>query len=90
MDYRIKEGYLNQLVAYLKKNSAKGYSMESLKWALVNQGYPKIEVEKAIQATVQELAVQAPKFVEKPVIKVEVEPVAPELSLWEKVKDWFS
>ena len=45
---RYDKNYLQQLAEYLKKNLKKGYTKESLKWALVNQGHSKIEVEKAI------------------------------------------
>ena len=80
---------MRQIVNYLKKNSGKGYSMESLKWALVNQGYSKGEVDKAILVANKELADQAPKFVEKPVIKVDVQP-EPEITFWGRIKGWFS
>ena len=80
---------MQQLVFYLKKNSSKGYSMESLRWALINQGYSKIEVEKAVQIANQEIASQVPKFVEKPVIKVEVEPKIEEKTFWQKIESWF-
>jgi hypothetical protein len=85
------EGYLKQLVGYIKKNLAKGYPMESLKWALINQGYSRMEVLKAIERANQELALEAPKFKEKPVIKVETEPeVEEKKSFWSKIKSWFS
>ena len=70
-----QESYIRQIVDYIKKNLAKGYTLESLKWALINQGYGRLEITKAIEITNQELALQAPKLVEKPVIKVEIEPV---------------
>ena len=43
------ENYITQLAEYIKKNLRKGYTKESLKWALVNQGHSKLEVEKAMQ-----------------------------------------
>ena len=71
----MREGYMQQLVKYLKKNLTKGYPVESLKWALINQGYTKNEVNRAIYLTNEELAKEAPKLKEKPVIKIEVEPL---------------
>ena len=65
---------MQQLVKYIKKNLAKGYTVESLRWALINQGYTRSEVNKAIYNVNEELAKEAPKLKEKPVIKVEVEP----------------
>lgn len=57
---------------YIKKNLAKGYTLESLKWALVNQGYPRMTVDVAIQQANKELADTAPILKEKPVITYEV------------------
>ena len=85
-----EETYIKQLVNYIKKNLSKGYTLEALKWALVNQGYSRSEVEKAIKLAAQELAKQAPKFQEKPVIKIETLPPISKKSLWQKIKDFFS
>ena len=60
------------LIDYLKKNLAKGYTLDSLKWALINQGYSRTEIEKAILLANKELAQEAPKIVEKPKIKYEI------------------
>ncbi|MCX8159042.1 MAG: hypothetical protein N3D20_02000 [Candidatus Pacearchaeota archaeon] len=67
-----ENSYIRQLVDYLKKNLRKGYTKESLKWALVNQGHSKIQVEKAMRMVDTELAMQAPVLETKPQIKVEV------------------
>ncbi len=81
---------INQLVSYLKKNAAKGYPMESLKWALINQGYSRTLVGKAIKLANEELALQAPKLVEKPVIQVEIEPkIEEKTGFWQKIKSFF-
>lgn len=64
--------YKRKIVEYLKKNLAKGYIMEALKWALVKQGYSKVLVDEAIRITNKELAEKAPILKEKPVIKYEV------------------
>jgi hypothetical protein len=73
------EGYMKQLVKYLEKNLAKGYTLESLKWALVNQGYSRSEVNRAIRIVNEELAKKAPKLKEKPIIKVRREPILEEV-----------
>jgi len=41
-------GYLSDVVNYLERNIAKGYSIEGLKLALQNQGYPKTSIDRAI------------------------------------------
>jgi len=41
--------FMDELVDYIKKNLKKGYTKEALKWALINQGYSKLEVERALK-----------------------------------------
>ncbi len=64
--------YNKQLVDYLKKNLRKGYTKESLKWALINQGHSRIEIDKAFQKLQEEMAKNAPVLKTKPDIKYEV------------------
>jgi hypothetical protein len=62
------EEYKRNLIEYLKKNLKKGYTLDSLKWALINQGYSRTAVEIAIQETNKELSQKAPVLKERPVI----------------------
>lgn len=64
--------YRKRLVDYFKKNLRKHYTAESLKWALINQGYSRTAVEKAMVEAEQELAKEAPLLKEKPMIKHEI------------------
>jgi len=83
-------GYIQQLADYIKKNISKGYTADSLRWALINQGHSKLEIDKAIKLANEQLAASAPKMVEKPMIKVEVEPPIPEKQgFWSRIKSWF-
>lgn len=83
--------YIQQLANYIKKNLSKGYTPDSLKWALTEQGHSRTEINRAIQLANEQLALQAPKMVEKPLIKVETEPpVEVKLTFWQKVRSWFS
>jgi hypothetical protein len=85
--------YLQQLANYIKKNLSKGYTLESLKWALVSQGYGKITIDQAISFANEQLAANAPRMIEKPVIKIEkVEtiPIEEKKGFWKKVKDLFN
>ncbi len=66
------EKYLDQLVDYIKKNLKKGYTLDSLRWALIGQGHSKIEVEKSIKAVEKELAKEAPVLKTKPEINYQV------------------
>lgn len=69
-------GHLNeQLKDYLERNIKKGYTTDTLKWALVNQGYSKIIVEKAVEEYKKDKEAskgKTPKFKERPVIKREI------------------
>lgn len=68
-----KEGYLKEIVDYIKKNLKKGYTKDSLKWALVKQGYPRLEVERAFKKTEEELSRDAPMLKPKEEIKNDVQ-----------------
>lgn len=80
------KNYLEDLAEYVSKNLKKGYTTESLKWALVKQGHSKLEVDKAIKLVEQQMASKAPVLEVKPEIKYEVEPVVEEKkSFWKKL-----
>jgi len=87
-----KEGYLKEIVDYIKKNLKKGYTKDSLKWALVKQGYPRLEVERAFKKTEEELSREAPILKPKEEIMNDVQEIQqgnhqmPEKkSLWKKL-----
>lgn len=54
-----EETYIDGTVSYIKKNLQKGYNRESLKWALMNQGKPRMEIEKAFKQAEAEIAREA-------------------------------
>jgi hypothetical protein len=66
------EEYKRKIITYFKKNLAKGYTSDSLKFALMSQGYSRAIVEAAIEQANKELAEKAPVLKEKPVIKYEI------------------
>jgi len=66
-----KPAIVDELVEYIKKNLKKGYTRESMKWALINQGYSKMEVEKALEKAQREMMQSAPVLKVKPEIKYE-------------------
>lgn len=63
--------YNRQVIEYIRKNLRKGYTAESLKWALINQGHSKFEIEKAMKKLEEEMAHKAPVLKTKPEIKYE-------------------
>ena len=63
-----KPGYLQKVIDYFKNNLKKGYTMDSLKWALLRQGYSRALVDRAAEEVTKELAKEAPVLKEKPTI----------------------
>ena len=80
------KNYVDQISDYILKNLKKGYTPESLRWALVGQGHAKIEVDKAMKKAEGMMAASAPVLETKPEIKYETEPpvVVPEKLPWYK------
>ena len=66
------ENPMKNLIEYFKRNLKKGYTINALKFALINQGYSKVAVEEALKRVTKELAEKAPILKEKPVIKYEI------------------
>ena len=67
-----KTDYKRRLIDYFKKNLTKNYTSNTLKFALINQGYSRIAVEEALMKATAELAEKAPILKEKPVVRYEV------------------
>ena len=74
--------YMKRLTDYVKKNLKKGYTPDSLRWALIRQGYSRTAVDKAIQEVTMELAKSAPILEEKPTITHEIIDQIPERKSW--------
>jgi len=70
-----RKNLMSELTSYIIKNLKKGYTKESLRWALLNQGYSKIEVEKAFDRADRELAEKAPILKTKPEISRRTSPL---------------
>ena len=63
---------VQQLSDYIVKNLKKGYTMDSLKFSLMGQGYTRISVENAINLANKKLAEEIPTIKEKPRITYKV------------------
>ena len=61
--------YRRQLVDYYKKNLGKGYTVDALKFSLMNQGYSRSVIDIALEQANLELAAKAPILKEKPIIQ---------------------
>jgi len=66
------EDHKKKLIAYFKKNLGKGYDSNTLKFALVKQGYSRILVEDALEKANMETAEKVPVLKEKPRIRYEI------------------
>ncbi|OIO80505.1 hypothetical protein AUJ84_03045 [Candidatus Pacearchaeota archaeon CG1_02_32_132] len=64
--------YVNKLKEYITLDLKKGYTQESLKQALINQGHSKFSVDRAITLAEYEFAEEAPILKTKPVITREI------------------
>ena len=84
------EDYIQQLADHIKRNLGKGYTLDALRLSLINQGYSRISVEKAIELANQQLAASAPEMKEKPQISYKIEPEIPvKKSFWGWLRDIF-
>lgn len=59
---------LRTILDYFEKNLKKGYKMDDLKFMLISQGYPKVDVDEAVKIIIEKNKQQAE--IEKPKIKV--------------------
>jgi len=87
--------YKQQLVDYFKKNLQKGYTADSLKFSLVDQGYSRVAVDQALDEANKALAEKAPEFKEKPVITYQVidendKPITIKKSWWARFNHWLN
>jgi TPP-dependent pyruvate/acetoin dehydrogenase alpha subunit len=64
--------YKRRIIDYFKKNVKKGYPIQTLKFALINQGYLRPMVEEAMEQAMKEMAREAPVLKETPKIEHEV------------------
>lgn len=62
------QSYIEQLAEYIRKNIKKGYTIDSLRQSLLNQGYTRFSIEQAIQLANKKLSSEAPPMKEKPQI----------------------
>ena len=84
------EVYKRKLVNYFKKNLVKGYTPDSLKFALMSQGYSRTAVDTAYEDAIKELAAKAPILEEKPKIKYQIideydKPIIIKKSWWKRI-----
>jgi hypothetical protein len=76
------------LVEHIKRNLKKGYDINSLKWALINQGHSKTEVEKALAIAEEEVGRERPRQIAMPEPKTEImqeEPKEEKKGFWKKI-----
>ncbi|MDO8528683.1 MAG: hypothetical protein Q7S06_02215 [Nanoarchaeota archaeon] len=82
------ENYKKRLQEYFKKNLAKGYSADTLKWALIKQGNSRSAVEIASDDAQKEVAAEAAKVVEPKIEYLHVEDIQ-QLEQQQPKKSWW-
>jgi len=83
-----KEDVLTELTNYVRKNLNKGYTKESLRWALVNQGYSRLEVQKTFEKVEKESSQTSMPAKLRPEIEYKAIPIIEEKKgFWQKFFD---
>ena len=63
--------YIKRLIAYIEKNLSKGYKIDQLRILLVQQGYSRAAVEKAIKLVQARMPKPQPVIKEKPKVEIQ-------------------
>jgi hypothetical protein len=50
------EGYRKDLIEHIKRSLSKGYRENSLRWALLGQGYSDAVIDRAMKQAIKELS----------------------------------
>ncbi len=85
------ENYKKRLIEYFKKNLIKGYSADTLKWALIKQGNSRSVVEIASEEAQKEVTAEAAKVAEPKVEYLQPEDInmleqeQPKKSFWKRL-----
>ena len=66
--------YMKRLIAYIEKNLSKGYKIDQLKILLIQQGYSRAAVERAIKLVQERMPKPHLVIKEKPKIEMTQEP----------------
>jgi hypothetical protein len=61
-----------KVIEYLRKNLKKGYPIETLRIALINQNYSRPLIDEAIKEVLNQMAKEVPVINEKPRIEHEI------------------
>lgn len=68
--------YMNELIRYVENNLKSGYREDQLRFLLINQGYSRSAVEKALRIAAQNRPpVEAPKAAEPAKVEYVAEPM---------------
>ena len=84
----VHKNYIQQLVEHIKTNLNKGYTIDSLKFSLMDQGYSRVSVERAIELVNKELARTIPLMKEKPQITYKIIGDGEEIRISKKESFW--
>lgn len=80
--------YKAKLTEYFRRNLKKGYPVDTLRIALVKQGYARATIDESAKEAIRKMAEEAPVIKEKPQIEHEIiteEPVVEKKSWWRRL-----
>lgn len=82
---------IKSLIDYIQRNLKKGYKLDQLRWALINQGHSRTEIERAMKYVTDLQEAQKAKRTEEPAPEVLQEPpkIEEKKSAWKRFKEWF-
>lgn len=83
---------IKALIEYIQRNLKKGYKLDQLRWALVDQGHSRTEIDRAVKYVTELEEAQKAKRTEeeaKPEVLQEPPVVEEEKGAWQKFKEWF-
>ncbi len=84
----VENNYKAKLTEYFRRNLKKGYPVDTLRIALVKQGYARATIDESAKEAIRKMAEEAPVIKEKPQIEHEViteEPVVEKKSWWRRL-----
>ena len=83
--------YMKNILAYIEKNTARGYSIDQIRFTLMQHGYSRAAIERGLRMFERTRpAVPAkPIIQESPVVEAVAEPVAEEKGFFSKMFGFF-
>ena len=83
------EEYKQHILEYFKKNMAKGYDADTLKWSLIRQGYSRSIVDWGVEQVHKELAAKEPLLDAKEKPHIDYQRIEDDANVSKPKKSWW-